>query len=261
MRNCMITGATSGIGRAIAYAFAANGDNLVVTGRREEKLLSLKEELERIFPISVLVSVFDVRDINAVKQACHHILEEYGHIDILINNAGLALGMESFQDYPLNDMLTMLDTNVRGLLTVTRELLPQMIRRNQGHIITIGSTAGLYAYAGGAVYAASKAAVKVLNDGIRIDTVDKQIKVTTLQPGLVETDFNLVRFRGDAKRAAQIYEGIDALQAEDIANCALFVANQPKHVQISDMTIMATQQATGFIVHRHSKEEGKDEKN
>ncbi|HFI0254199.1 TPA: SDR family NAD(P)-dependent oxidoreductase, partial [Streptococcus suis] len=169
---------------------------------------------------------------------------------ILVNNAGLALGLDKFQDYDLTDMMTMIDTNIKGLLTVTRQILPQMVAHNEGHIINIGSTAGIYAYAGAAVYAATKSAVKVLSDGIRIDTIDKNIKVTTLQPGIVETDFSQVRFHGDKGRAAGVYQGIDALQAEDIANCTLFVANQPQHVQISDMTIMATKQATGFTIHR-----------
>ncbi|HEM5271909.1 TPA: SDR family NAD(P)-dependent oxidoreductase [Streptococcus suis] len=231
-RNVLITGASSGIGKAIAYVFAANGDNIIITGRRLDKLEEIKQDMEHTI-------------VN-----CQKILEEVGQIHILVNNAGLALGLDKFQDYDLTDMMTMIDTNIKGLLTVTRQLLPQMVENNEGHIINIGSTAGIYAYAGAAVYAATKSAVKVLSDGIRIDTIDKNIKVTTLQPGIVETDFSQVRFHGDKERAATVYQGIDALQANDIASCTLFVANQPAHVQISDMTIMATKQATGFTIHR-----------
>ncbi|HFI0354190.1 TPA: SDR family NAD(P)-dependent oxidoreductase [Streptococcus suis] len=250
MRNCMVTGATSGIGKAIAYAFAKNGDNVIITGRRKDKLDDIKCDIEEKYGVQVYVYSFDVRENDQVIASCQKILQEVGQVHILVNNAGLALGLDKFQDYDLTDMMTMIDTNIKGLLTVTRQILPQMVAHNEGHIINIGSTAGIYAYAGAAVYAATKSAVKVLSDGIRIDTIDKDIKVTTLQPGIVETDFSQIRFRGDKERAAGVYQGIDALQAEDIANCTLFVANQPQHVQISDMTIMATKQATGFTIHR-----------
>lgn len=250
MRNCMVTGATSGIGKAIAYAFAKNGDNVIITGRRKDKLDNIKCEIEEKYGVQVYVYSFDVRENDQVITSCQQILQEVGQVHILVNNAGLALGLDKFQEYDLTDMMTMIDTNIKGLLTVTRQILPQMVAHNEGHIINIGSTAGIHAYAGAAVYAATKSAVKVLSDGIRIDTIDKNIKVTTLQPGIVETDFSQVRFHGDKGRAAGVYQGIDALQAEDIANCALFVANQPQHVQISDMTIMATKQATGFTIHR-----------
>lgn len=250
MRNCMVTGATSGIGKAIAYAFAKNGDNVIITGRRKDKLNEIKCDLENNYDVQVYIYSFDVTNSEQVIDSCQQILQEVGQVHILVNNAGLALGLDKFQDYDLADMMTMLDTNIKGLLTVTRQILPQMVAHNEGHIVNIGSTAGIYAYAGAAVYAATKSAVKVLSDGIRIDTIDKNIKVTTLQPGIVETDFSQVRFHGDKGRAAGVYQGIDALQAEDIANCTLFVANQPQHVQISDMTIMATKQATGFTIHR-----------
>lgn len=249
-RTCMITGASSGIGKAIAYAFAKNGDNIVITGRRKEQLETIKKDLETSYSINVTLAVFDVTNVEEVIEQCQQIMKEVRQVDVLVNNAGLALGLDKFQEYDLADMLTMIDTNVRGLLTVTRQILPQMVENNNGHIINIGSTAGIYAYAGAAVYAATKSAVKVLSDGIRIDTIDKNIKVTTLQPGIVETDFSQVRFHGDKERAATVYQGIDALQAEDIANCTIFIANQPAHVQISDMTIMATKQATGFTIHR-----------
>ncbi|HFU3984593.1 TPA: SDR family NAD(P)-dependent oxidoreductase [Streptococcus suis] len=249
-RNCLITGATSGIGKAIAYAFAKNGDNLIITGRRKDRLLEIQSDIEEKFAVQVHIDSFDVTNSEQVIANCQKMLQEVGPIHILVNNAGLALGLDSFQNYDLLDMMTMIDTNIKGVLTVTRQILPQMVENNEGHVINIGSTAGIYAYAGAAVYAATKSAVRVLSDGIRIDTLDKNIKVTTLQPGIVETDFSQVRFHGDKDRAAKVYQGIEALQAEDIANCALFVANQPQHVQISDMTIMATKQATGFTIHR-----------
>ncbi|MCG9888674.1 SDR family NAD(P)-dependent oxidoreductase [Streptococcus suis] len=249
-RNVLITGASSGIGKAIAYVFAANGDNIIITGRRLDKLKEIKQDIEKQYHVQVSFHPFDVANMEQTIVNCQKILEEVGQIHILVNNAGLALGLDKFQDYDLTDMMTMIDTNIKGLLTVTRQLLPQMVENNEGHIINIGSTAGIYAYAGAAVYAATKSAVKVLSDGIRIDTIDKNIKVTTLQPGIVETDFSQVRFHGDKERAATVYQGIDALQANDIASCTLFVANQPAHVQISDMTIMATKQATGFTIHR-----------
>ncbi|HFR3976880.1 TPA: SDR family NAD(P)-dependent oxidoreductase [Streptococcus suis] len=249
-RNILITGASSGIGKAMAYTFAEQGDNVIITGRRKDRLENIKSDLERKFNVQVHIYNFDITDTESVISNCRKILQDLGSVHILINNAGLALGLDKFQDYDLTDMMTMVDTNIKGLLTVTRQILPKMVEMNEGHIINIGSTAGIYAYAGAAVYAATKSAVKFLSDGIRIDTIEKNIKVTTLQPGIVETDFSQVRFHGDVEKAKAVYQGIEALQAEDIASCALFVANQPRHVQISDMTIMATQQATGFTIHR-----------
>ena len=185
-----------------------------------------------------------------VKTVCSDILEAVGSIDVLVNNAGLALGLAPYQDYDELDMLTMLDTNVKGLMAVTRCFLPSMVTANQGHIINMGSTAGIYAYAGAAVYSATKAAVKTFSDGLRIDTIATDIKVTTIQPGIVETDFSKVRFHGDEERAATVYQGLEALQAQDIADAVVYVTSQPRRVQITDMTIMANQQATGFMIHR-----------
>ena len=186
---------------------------------------------------------------SMVKTVCSEILETVGQVDILVNNAGLALGLSPYQDYEELDMLTMLDTNVKGLMAVTRCLLPSMVAANQGHIINMGSTAGIYAYAGAAVYSATKAAVKLFRR-LRIDTIATDIKVTTIQPGIVETDFSKVRFHGDEARAATVYQGLEALQAQDIADAVLYVTSQPRRVQITDMTIMANQQATGFTIHR-----------
>ncbi|MBY5034512.1 SDR family NAD(P)-dependent oxidoreductase [Streptococcus gallolyticus] len=249
-RNILITGATSGIGKAIAYAFAKSGENLILTGRRSYLLEEIQAELQAQYGVQVWIYQLDVTKLEEVEVICSRILSEVEQIDVLVNNAGLALGLEKFQDYNTLDMMTMMDTNVKGLIAVTRQILPSMVENNSGHIINIGSTAGLYAYAGAAVYAATKAAVKVLSDGIRIDTIDKNIKVTTVQPGIVETDFSQVRFHGDKARAASVYAGIEALQADDIADITLYIANQPAHVQISDITVMATKQATGFMVHK-----------
>lgn len=249
-RTIMITGASSGIGKAIAYQFAQNGDSLILTGRRMDRLQAIQADIKNQYGISVSIYKMDVTDQSSIQAICKKIMVDTGKIDILINNAGLALGLDKFYEYNSEEMLTMLDTNIKGLLLVTRHILPHMVQNNHGHIINMGSTAGIYAYAGAAVYAATKAAVKVLSDGIRIDTIEKNIKVTTIQPGIVETEFSQVRFHGDTERAKAVYQGIDALQAEDIANITLYVANQPKHVQISDITIMATQQATGFTIHR-----------
>ena len=249
-RNIFITGASSGIGKAIAYAFGKNGDNLVLCARRLEKLEEIKKDIESKYDVKVDIYKLDVTVYEEVVSVVKEAVNRNIHIDVLINNAGLALGLDKFQDYSISDMEIMLNTNVKGLLYVTREIIPNMISQNSGHIINIGSTAGMYSYANGAVYCATKVAVRFLSDGIRIDTIDKNIKVTTIQPGIVETDFSEVRFYGDKEKAGNVYKGVEALKSEDIADIVLYSANQPKHIQISDITIMATKQATGFNVHR-----------
>ena len=249
-RNVFITGASSGIGKATAYSFGKNGDNLVLCARRLERLEEIKKDIEEKYAVKVYIYKLDVTIYENVADTVKEIIKTVGNIDILVNNAGLALGLDKFQNYSINDMQTMIDTNIKGLLYVTREIIPYMVSKNSGHIINIGSTAGMYAYADGAVYCATKAAVKFLSDGIRIDTIDKNIKVTTIQPGIVETDFSEVRFHGDKAKAEKVYKGIKALKSEDIADITVYAANQPEHVQISDITIMATKQATGFNVYR-----------
>ena len=249
-RNVFITGASSGIGKATAYSFGKNGDNLVLCARRLERLEEIKKDIEEKYAVKVYIYKLDVTIYENVADTVKEIIKTVGNIDILVNNAGLALGLDKFQNYSINDMQTMIDTNIKGLLYVTREIIPYMVSKNLGHIINIGSTAGMYAYADGAVYCATKAAVKFLSDGIRIDTIDKNIKVTTIQPGIVETDFSEVRFHGDKAKAEKVYKGIKALKSEDIADITVYAANQPEHVQISDITIMATKQATGFNVYR-----------
>ncbi len=249
-RNVFITGASSGIGKATAYSFGKNGDNLVLCARRLERLEEIKKDIEEKYAVKVYIYKLDVTIYENVADTVKEIIKTVGNIDILVNNAGLALGLDKFQNYSINDMQTMIDTNIKGLLYVTREIIPYMVSKNSGHIINIGSTAGMYAYADGAVYCATKTAVKFLSDGIRIDTIDKNIKVTTIQPGIVETDFSEVRFHGDKAKAEKVYKGIKALKPEDIADITVYAANQPEHVQISDITIMATKQATGFNVYR-----------
>ena len=249
-RRVFVTGATSGIGKEIAISFAQYGDNLLLCARREEKLAELKAELEADYDVRVDTFTLDVRNREEVETKVPQAIKAFGGVDILVNNAGLAQGLDDFQDSSIDDAVTMIDTNVKGLIYVARKVLPFMMEQNSGHIINMGSTAGIYAYAKGAVDGATKAAVKTLSDGIRIDTIATDIKVTTIQPGIVETPFSEVRFHGDAQRAASVYAGIDAIQPEDVADIVLYVSNQPKRVQISDVTIMANQQATGFMVHK-----------
>lgn len=242
-KTVLITGATSRIGEATAHAFAKEGENVILTGRRVERLEALKEEFQAVYPgQKVWTFALDVTDMEMVKDVCQAILKSVGQVHVLVNNAGLALGLTAYQDYEEWDLLTMLDTNVKGLMMVTRQILPSMVAANEGHIINMGSTAGIYAYAG--------AAVKTFSDGLRIDTIATDIKVTTIQPGIVETDFSQVRFHGDKDKAAKVYQGLEALQAQDIAEAVLYVTKQPRRIQISDMTIMANQQATGFTIHR-----------
>lgn len=245
-----ITGATSGIGLATAKALAAQKYDLVLAARNQEKLAEIQKEIETEHGVSVTVCPLDVRDSTAISAVVSETLEKFGAPAVLVNDAGLARGLEPYGETVEADIMQMIDTNIKGLFLVTRAFLPAMLKANSGHIVNLGSTAGLYAYAGAAVYCATKAAVKTFSDGVRIDVIDSDIKVTTIQPGIVETPFSEVRFHGDTKRAAAVYAGIDALQAEDIANIIAFAISQPKRVQISDIVIMANQQATGFMVSK-----------
>lgn len=251
-KTALITGAGSGIGRETARAFAIRGYNIILCGRNQEKLLSLQKELTVKYEAQAYVKKLDVTDVENINAVAKECLEEFEGIDVLVNNAGLARGLEPYNQNREDGILEMIDTNIKGLM-MTREFLPSMLEHNTGHIINIGSTAGLYAYAGGAVYCATKSAVKTFSDGVRIDVIDSNIKVTTIQPGLVETPFSEVRFRGDKERAAKVYEDIDALQAQDIAEIIAFTVSQPLRVQISDIVIMANQQATGFTISKKKK--------
>lgn len=245
----LITGATSGIGEACARKFAEGGYNLILTARRAEKLAAIKAELEAD-GAKVKTLVFDVQDAEAAKAAVDSLEPEWKTIDVLINNAGLALGLEKEYEGDIDEWATMIDTNIKGLLTMTRLIVPDMVKRNEGHIINVGSVAGDAAYAGGNVYCATKAAVKAITDGLRIDVAESAVRVTNLKPGLVETHFSNVRFRGDNERADNVYKGIKPLTGEDIADVAFYAASAPKHVQIAEVLILATHQASGSVIHR-----------
>ena len=242
----LITGATSGIGLACARKFAANGDKLILTGRNELRLAEIKKELDT----AVITLAFDVRNREEAEAQISSLPADWQNIDVLVNNAGLALGLEPEYEGDLDDWGTMIDTNIKGLLTMTRLVVPGMVKRNHGHIINVGSVAGDAAYAGGNVYCATKAAVKALSDGLRIDVADTAIRVTNLKPGLVETNFSNVRFRGDNERAANVYKGIKPLTGDDIADVAVYAANAPAHVQIAEVLILATHQASGSVIVR-----------
>ena len=244
-----ITGATSGIGLGCARKFAANGDKLILTGRNATRLSEISSEL-KAQGAEVVTLKFDVRDRDAAQEAIESLPAEWSKIDVLVNNAGLALGLEPEYEGDFSDWDGMIDTNIKGLLTMTRLIVPGMIERNSGHIINIGSVAGDAAYAGGNVYCATKAAVKALSDGLRIDVASTAVRVTNLKPGLVETNFSNVRFHGDTERAAKLYQGIKPLTGDDIADVAVYAANAPAHVQIAEVLILATHQASGSVIVR-----------
>ena len=252
MKTVLITGATSGIGNACARKFAEGGYRVIATGRDKARLDSLKSSLKT----DVLTLCFDVRDRNAATTAVASIPDEWKPIDVLINNAGLALGLEAEYEGDYADWDGMIDTNIKGLLTMTRLIVPDMVRLNHGHVINIGSVAGDAAYAGGNVYCATKAAVKAITDGLRIDVAKTKLRVTNLKPGLVETNFSNVRFHGDTQRAANVYEGIKPLTGDDIADVALYAAAAPEHVQIAEVLVLATHQANGSTIAREATNAG-----
>ena len=248
-KTAFITGATSGIGEACARKFAEGGYRLVITGRNAAKLETLKTALEAE-GTEVRTLVFDVRNAAAAKAAVESLDEAWATPDVLINNAGLALGLEKEYEGSMDDWNTMIDTNIKGLLTMTRLVVPGMVERGVGHVINIGSVAGDAAYAGGNVYCATKAAVKTITDGLRIDVAETPIRVTNVQPGLVETNFSRVRFHGDNERADKVYQGIQPLSGDDIADVAFYAASAPPHVQIAEVLVLATHQASGSVVYR-----------
>lgn len=248
-RIALITGASSGIGEACARKFAEGGYDLILTARRAEKLAELGAELEAE-GTKVKTLTFDVRDAEAAETAVDSLEPEWRKIDVLINNAGLALGLDKEYEGDPDDWNTMIDTNIKGLLTMTRLIVPGMVERNEGHVINIGSVAGDAAYAKGNVYCATKAAVKSITDGLRIDLAETAVRVTNLKPGLVETNFSNVRFHGDNQRADNVYKGITPLTGADIADVAFYAASAPKHVQIAEVLILATHQASGSVIYR-----------
>ena len=246
----LITGATSGIGEACARKFACGGYDLILTGRNVEKLKAV-EAVARVLGADVQPLVFDVRDRYAATTAVNSLTGKWAAVDVLINNAGLALGLEKEYEGDMDDWETMIDTNIKGLLTMTRLIVPGMVERNRGHVINIGSVAGDAAYAGGNVYCATKAAVKAVTDGLRIDVAHTAVRVTNVKPGLVETNFSVVRFHGDNERAGNVYKGIQPLTGDDIADVALYAANAPEHVQVAEVLVLATHQANGTVIDRN----------
>ena len=245
----LITGATSGIGLSCARKFAENGDRLILTGRNAQRLEDIRKELTAK-GTQVLTLVFDVRDREKAIECIKNLPKEWNDIDVLVNNAGLALGLDPEYDGNFEDWETMIDTNIKGLLTMTRLIVPGMMERKRGHVINVGSVAGDAAYANGNVYCATKSAVKTLSDGLRLDVADSNIRVTNLKPGLVETNFSNVRFHGDTERAAKVYKGIEPLTGDDIADVAVYAANAPAHVQIAEVLILATYQGSGSVIVR-----------
>ena len=246
--TALITGATSGIGKATAQRFAQENIHLLLCGRRKEALTSLKAELQSKVRVHTLD--FDVRDKDAVATALKSLPEPFRKIDILINNAGNAHGLDPIQEGSTEDWDAMLDINVKGLLYVSKAVIPQMIKRRNGHIIHIGSTAGKEVYPNGNVYCASKHAVDAINTGMRLDLNGHNIRVGAINPGMVETDFSKIRFKGDEARAAKVYDGFTCLQAEDVADIIYFVVSRPYHVNIADLVVLSTAQASSTIVSR-----------
>lgn len=245
-----ITGATSGIGAACARLFARQGYDLLLNGRRAERLQGLAKELQEQYAVNIHLLPFDVRDRQQVNEAVGSLPPGWKNIDVLVNNAGLALGFSPIQEGEVRDWETMIDTNVKGLLYVTKAVAPLMIAAGKGQIVNLGSIAGKQTYPNGNVYCATKKAVEALTEGMRIDLLPHGIKVTSVNPGAVETEFSVVRFKGDQKRAGAVYEGFDPLTAEDIAEVIYFAASRPAHVTINDLTVMPTAQATATIFDR-----------
>ena len=245
----LVTGATSGIGRACAHKFASMGADIILNGRKVELMEEIKNELVAL-GVDVLLLPFDVRDREAMRAAVDSLEGKWKNIDVLINNAGLVFGVDKEFEGSLDEWDIMIDTNIRALLAMTRMVVPAMVERGAGHIINIGSIAGDAAYPGGSVYCATKAAVKALSDGLRIDLVDTPLRVTNIKPGMVETNFSVTRYRGDKEKADAFYKGIQPLCGADIAEVAYYAASAPAHVQIAEVLVMPTNQATGTISYR-----------
>ncbi len=248
----LVTGATSGIGEACARALAQSGYNMIITGRKANRLDALARELSEL-GVGVITLEFDVRDREAATAAIQGLPAEWREIDVLVNNAGGAWGLEPEYEGDYNDWDTMIDTNIKGLLTMTRLIVPGMVERDRGHVVNIGSVAGDAAYAGGNVYCATKSAVKALSDGLRIDVAHTSVRVTNIKPGLVETNFSVTRFHGDRERADNVYKGIQPLTGEDIAQTVLFAVSAPAHVQVAEILVLATHQANGTTIYREKR--------
>ena len=246
----LITGATSGIGRSTALLLAKNGFDIIATGRRSERLDQLKLDIQSESKVDVITLNFDIRKQDDVKHAVNTLRDKWKEVDILINNAGLSAGLDNIDKGDPEDWEVMIDTNIKGLLYITRMISPLMVTRGKGHIVNIGSIAGREVYENGNVYCSTKFAVDALTQGMRIDLLKHNIKVTNISPGMVETEFSEVRFKGDKKRAAEVYKGLIPLYADDIAEAILFAITRPPHVNINDMLIMPTAQANVHNIKR-----------
>ncbi|MCF6243192.1 MAG: SDR family oxidoreductase [Bacteroidales bacterium] len=242
----LVTGATSGIGKATAYQLAEKGYHLIITGRRKERLDELADELNEKYNCKTIILNFDIRENDAVEKAIDNLPEEWKNIDVLVNNAGLAAGADPIYDGLLDDWERMIDTNIKGLLYISKKVMPLMMKRKTGHIVNIGSIAGKQVYPNGNVYCASKFAVDALTKGMRIDLLKHNIRVTQIAPGAVETEFSIVRYHGDKDKADNVYKGYTPLFAKDIANAIVFAVTRPAHVNIADVLIMPTAQANPY---------------
>lgn len=246
----LITGATSGIGKATAERLAKDGFDIIITGRRKEKLQELESLLQKEYKAEVLSLEFDVRNYTEVEKHLGNLSERWKNVDVLVNNAGLAVGLNSIQEGVVDDWERMIDTNIKGLLYVTRIISPVMVSRKSGHIINIGSIASREVYANGGVYCATKHAVKALSEGMRLDMVNYGIKVTLVCPGAAETEFSLVRFKGDGNRADKVYDGFVPLTADDVADAISYAVSAPDHVDVQDILLMAKAQASATVFHK-----------
>ncbi len=248
----LVTGASAGIGKATAIAFAKEGSRLLLCARRLDKLQSFQQELLSAGAEAVHAFALDVRDHSAVDAAIAALPANWQKIDILVNNAGLSRGLSKLHEDDPENWEEMIDTNVKGLLYVTRAVVPGMVARGEGHVINLGSTAGHLTYANGAVYCATKAAERVISEGLKIDLMGTPVRVTSIDPGMVETDFSVIRFRGDEDKAAKVYQNITPLQAEDVADAIVWTASRPVHVNIHTVLMTTIDQANSMVLHRHS---------
>jgi NADP-dependent 3-hydroxy acid dehydrogenase YdfG len=246
----LITGATSGIGKSCAYKFAENDYNLIITGRRQERLDELQKEISQKFGVEVLSLCFDIRLNDEVVKAINSLTGNWKGIDVLVNNAGLAVGLNKIQDGEIDDWERMIDTNVKGLLYISRAVMPLLVERNKGHVINIGSIAGKEVYPNGNVYCATKHAVDALTKAMRIDMVDHNTKVTQIAPGAIETEFSIVRFKGDESKAKSVYNGYNPLLPDDVADVVYYTTTLPDHVNINDLVLMPTAQASAVVFNK-----------
>lgn len=247
----VITGASSGIGASCAKMFAKEGASLILAARRRDKLEQVATEIKQTYQSQIYLLEMDVSDRHGVATSLTSLPESWRNVDILVNNAGLSRGLDKLQSGDIENWEEMIDTNIKGLLYVTRSLLPGMVERNQGHIINIGSIAGHQTYPGGNVYCATKAAVRALSQGLKMDLLGTPIRVSSVDPGTVETDFSKVRFRGDTEKAAKVYQGMNPLTPDDIAEIVVFCATRPAHVNLSEVLVLATDQSSATMIHRH----------